>query len=91
MLEAAHAVILASGTLAPTALLQRQLFPGAPVRAFSCGHVVPRERLLALALGQGPSGASLDFRHPQRSQQPVIDDLGRMLVNVCQTVPQVRL
>lgn len=43
MLASAHAVVLASGTLAPIASLQQQLFPHVPperIRHFSCGHVV---------------------------------------------------
>lgn len=52
---AAHALILASGTLAPVSALTAQLFPGVPpadVGRFACGHVVAKERLLALALGR---------------------------------------
>jgi hypothetical protein len=43
VVSSAHAVVLASGTLAPLAALQQQLFPGLPparLRHFSCGHVV---------------------------------------------------
>ena len=43
MLASAHAVVLASGTLAPVASLQQQLFPHVPherMHHFSCGHVV---------------------------------------------------
>jgi hypothetical protein len=43
VLSSAHAVVLASGTLAPTASLRQQLFPGVPscnLHHFSCGHVV---------------------------------------------------
>jgi hypothetical protein len=50
-----HALILASGTLAPVSALTAQLFPGmdpASIGRFVCGHVVPQERLLALALGE---------------------------------------
>lgn len=55
MTAQAHALILASGTLAPVSALAAQLFPGsepAAIGRFACGHVVPRERLLALALGR---------------------------------------
>ncbi len=55
VLAEAHAVVLASGTLSPVASLSQQLFPGlAPDRLshFSCGHVVGKERLLALVVGQ---------------------------------------
>ena len=68
ILESAHAVVLASGTLAPVASLQRQLFPGRRVHSFTCGHIIPRDRLLALALAHSPSGALLDLKHQQRSQ-----------------------
>ena len=60
---AAHALILASGTLAPVSALTAQLFPCLPPAAlghFSCGHVVAKQRLLALALG-GFRMASLEF------------------------------
>ena len=43
VLAPARSMILASGTLAPLASLQQQLFPHVPperMRFFSCGHVV---------------------------------------------------
>ena len=43
VLASAHAVVLASGTLAPVASLQQQLFSHVPperMHHFSCGHVV---------------------------------------------------
>lgn len=55
VVSAAHAVVLASGTLAPVGALSQALFPGpaaaARIRHFSCGHVVSKDRLLALAIG----------------------------------------
>lgn len=50
---------------------------------------VPKDRLLALALGQGPTGAVLDLRHARRGQNGMLDELGRVLINACQAVPQV--
>ncbi|BDA42655.1 ATP-dependent DNA helicase DDX11 [Coccomyxa sp. Obi] len=91
VLASAHAVVLASGTLAPVASLKQQLFPGLPVaqmHEFTCGHVVPKERLLAVALGRGPTGATLDLRHEQRAQPSSMDEVGRLLTNICQAVPQ---
>ena len=56
VVSAAHAVILASGTLSPVEAVSQQLIPGLAaagrLRHFSCGHVVAKERLLALAIGQ---------------------------------------
>lgn len=39
-------------------------------------------RLLALALGSGPSGGRLDFRHEARAAHATLDELGRLLLNV---------
>ena len=50
---------------------------------------VPKERLLALALGRGPTGAALDLRHARRGQAAVLGEMGRLLLNICQAVPQV--
>lgn len=86
VVAAAHAVVLASGTLSPLESVL-QLFPGTPphrVHRFACGHVVPRQQLLALALGGGPSGLPLDFRHASRDGAATLEELGRLLVNVCQ-------
>ncbi|KAK9843489.1 hypothetical protein WJX81_005623 [Elliptochloris bilobata] len=91
VVAAAHAVVLASGTLAPMEALRRALFPAldpAAVRRFSCGHVVPPERLLALALGRGPTGRELDLRAERRAAPATLDELGRLLLNVCQAIPQ---
>lgn len=41
-------------------------------------------RLLALAVGAGPSGAALDFRHASRGSSSTIDELGRLVLNACQ-------
>ena len=50
---------------------------------------MPTERLLALALGQGPTGTPLDLRHERRSAAAAMDELGRLLGNLCRAVPQV--
>jgi chromosome transmission fidelity protein 1 len=42
---------------------------------------------LALALGAGPSGAPLDFRHAGRRCEAAIDELGRLALNACGVVP----
>ncbi len=92
--EQTHSLILASGTLAPLGLLQRQLFPHYPLtqlHTFTCGHVVPASRLLLLPFTSGPSGLALDLKHATRSQPSVMDELGRLMLNVCQAVPQVMI
>ncbi len=52
---------------------------------------VPKERLLAVALGRGPTGAALDLRHVHRGKSAMLDEMGRVLINTCQAVPQVCL
>lgn len=52
---------------------------------------MPKERLLALAVGRGPTGAALDLRHARRGQAPMLDEMARLLLNVCQAVRQVCL
>ncbi|PSC69979.1 putative ATP-dependent RNA helicase DDX11 [Micractinium conductrix] len=89
VVSAAHAVVLASGTLSPLESVLH-LFPGVPphrLHRFACGHVVGQERLLALAVGSGPSRAALDFRHASRGTPTTIDELGRLVLNTCQVVP----
>lgn len=51
---------------------------------------MPKERLLAVALGRGPTGATLDLRHEHRAQPSSMDEIGRLLTNICQAIPQVR-
>eukprot|EP00803_Ostreobium_quekettii_P010949 evm.model.scf_201EXC.1 EVM.evm.TU.scf_201EXC.1 scf_201EXC:9634-13992(-) len=91
VVQQAHAVVLASGTLSPTGLLVNQLFPRAApesIRQFSCGHVIEANRLLVLAAAKGPGGVRLDFRHEQKGSQVMMDEAGRLLLNICTIVPE---
>lgn len=90
VVHAAHAVILASGTLSPIQSVSQLLFPDitpSAIHHFSCGHVVGKERLLALAVGSGPTGKVLDFRHASRAVTETMDELGRFISNICTVVP----
>lgn len=89
VLSQARCVILASGTLSPLGPVL-SLFPDVPdteIHRFSCGHVVGRDRLLALALAQAPTGADLDFRFSKRDAVDVVRGLGQLLCNVVSIVP----
>lgn len=55
--------------------------------ALSCGHVVPRDALLPLAVAKGPSGRALDYSFGSRSAPEMIDELGRLLANACRVAP----
>ena len=87
---AARAVILAGGTLGPPVVLAASLCPGlgpGQLHSHSCGHIVPADHLLAVALARGPSGAALDFTYAGRSQPAAMDELGRVLLNICRCAP----
>lgn len=100
VVESARSVILVGGTLAPFDELVSQLYPDlkveAPIenppeegvlRTFTCGHIIPRENLLPIALPAGPTGVSLDFTHASRSNASIMDELGRIVVNACRVTP----
>ncbi|MPC34406.1 putative ATP-dependent DNA helicase DDX11 [Portunus trituberculatus] len=93
-----RSVVVAGGTMQPISEFKNQLFLSAGgeesrVQYFSCGHVVPAKQLLPVTLPQGPTGQILDFTYHNRtdpkvvSEAGVLDELGRVLVNVCTVVP----
>jgi chromosome transmission fidelity protein 1 len=56
----------------PLAEFRDQLFLSAGGTAerlteFSCGHVIPPENILPIALAAGPSGKQLDFAYQSRT------------------------
>lgn len=66
----AHAVLLAGGTLQPIEETRERLFPWLPtnqLQFFSCSHIVPPESILPVAVSCGPSGQSFDFSYSSRS------------------------
>ena len=78
----AHAVILASGTLAPLNSFASEL--GATfVRTVEANHVVPPENVCAVALASGPTGAALDASYAGTSSPRTLDEFGAALVRVC--------
>ena len=102
VVESARSVILVGGTLAPFDELVSQLYPDLDVttatatakppvqgvlKTFTCGHIIPRENLLPIALPAGPTGVSLDFTHASRSNTSIMDELGRIVVNACRVTP----
>lgn len=92
VLAEARSVIVAGGTMQPVSEFKDQLFHSAGVDPsrlleYSCGHVIPVENLLALSLGSGPSGHDLDFTYQSREGSRLLDELGMLILNVCQVVP----
>ena len=66
---------------------QYQLFVAAGAKSdriltFSCGHVIPPEHVLPIALSRGPSNQELDFSWGQRGK--LLDELYNLVFNVIQ-------
>lgn len=57
------------------------------VSVFTCGHIIPEENILPITISSGPSGKVFDFSYNQRSNTEILDELGRLLINVTNVVP----
>ncbi|XP_064085722.1 ATP-dependent DNA helicase DDX11-like [Macrobrachium nipponense] len=87
-----RSIIVAGGTMHPMSEFRNQLFLSAGadperVREFSCGHVIPGDQIMPVALSNGPTNTVLDFTYQNRGNPKVLDELGRVLVNLCTIVP----
>eukprot|EP01012_Entosiphon_sulcatum_P023723 TRINITY_DN2883_c0_g1_i1.p1 TRINITY_DN2883_c0_g1~~TRINITY_DN2883_c0_g1_i1.p1 ORF type:complete len:657 (-),score=73.87 TRINITY_DN2883_c0_g1_i1:402-2372(-) len=90
VLDEARAVVLAGGTMHPIESLVEDLFPLSfnreRLHIFSCGHVVPKDNLLAVSLSSGPTGAGFDLTYTHRSPQ-AMQELGRLVANIVNVAP----
>ncbi|XP_027218819.2 ATP-dependent DNA helicase DDX11 isoform X1 [Penaeus vannamei] len=87
-----RSVIVAGGTMRPVSEFRNQLFLSAGatperIHEFSCGHVVPGEQIMPIALNEGPTNVTLDFTYQHRKDPKILDELGRVLANICNVVP----
>ena len=100
VVEQARSVILVGGTLAPIDELVTQLCPdlklaqtssendvNRQLMTFTCGHIIPHDNLLPVALPAGPTGTPFDFTHAARSDVKVMDERGRGGVNAARVAP----
>ncbi|XP_021892833.1 ATP-dependent DNA helicase DDX11 isoform X2 [Carica papaya] len=91
IVDQAHAVILAGGTLQPIEETRERLFPWLPsnqVQFFSCGHIIPPDSIMPVAVSQGPSGRCFDFSYSSRNSSTMIEELGRLICNLVTVVPE---
>lgn len=75
IVDQAHAVVLAGGTLQPIEETRERLFPWLlpeKLHFFSCGHIVPPESILPITVSHGPSGMSFDFNYNSRSSPNMV-------------------
>ena len=46
-------------------------------------------QIIPLAVGRGPTNVTFDFTYKSRTTSQQLDELGRLLANVCNVTPQV--
>ncbi|XP_028109836.1 ATP-dependent DNA helicase DDX11 [Camellia sinensis] len=91
IVDQAHAIILAGGTLQPIEETRERLFPWLKpdqLHFFSCSHIVPPESILPIVVSCGPSRQSFDFSYSSRSSPIMIEELGLLLCNLVTVVPE---
>uniref|UniRef100_A0A8C5L055 ATP-dependent DNA helicase DDX11 n=1 Tax=Jaculus jaculus TaxID=51337 RepID=A0A8C5L055_JACJA len=87
-----RAVVIAGGTMQPVSDFRDQLLACAGVEVervveFSCGHVIPPDNILPLIICSGPSNQQLEFTYQKRELPQMMDEVGRILCNLCNVVP----
>ncbi|KAG0454641.1 hypothetical protein HPP92_023623 [Vanilla planifolia] len=91
IMNQAHAIVLAGGTLQPIEETRVRLFPALStdqVHFFTCKHIIPPENILPIAVSCGPSGLNFDFSYNSRSSQEMMEELGRFIANLVAIVPE---
>lgn len=54
---------------------------------FACGHIIPRDNLVAFAAPNGPAGVRWRFTFEHRDDPTLVAALGRALLNLADVVP----
>ena len=57
------------------------------LQTFSCGHIVPKENLIALPVAEGPGGVDFDFTYDKRTSPTMIAALGNCLMHLADVIP----
>jgi chromosome transmission fidelity protein 1 len=57
------------------------------IHRFSCGHVIPKENLMAIVLEKSALGSTLELNFANRNQDQVIDGIGQSLANLLNMIP----
>lgn len=95
LVRSCRSLILVGGTMQPFDALLSQLFTpltglsvSTQIHCVSLPHVVDAQQsVCAVSLGAGPTGVPLDFTFQKRKDANMIEELGRVIVNVVTLVP----
>ncbi|EAA01808.4 AGAP001537-PA [Anopheles gambiae str. PEST] len=89
IVQSCRSVVLAGGTMQPTEELTEQVFRNCRERVTikSYPHVVPKDAVLPIALGRGPTGKDFLFNYNNKHNVEMLDELQSTLLNISQVVP----
>ncbi|KAK9302351.1 hypothetical protein QLX08_005611 [Tetragonisca angustula] len=82
----ARSIILASGTLSPTATFQSELGTSFP-HVLKTSHVIPKEQVYATCIPQGPQKVTLRGTFPTVNSWSFQDEIGRVVLDICESIP----
>ncbi|KAL3858387.1 hypothetical protein ACJMK2_012978 [Sinanodonta woodiana] len=81
-----RSIVLSSGTLSPISSFQSELGVSFPVQ-LEANHVIESDRVWVGAIGQGPTGRSLQAVYKTMESFDFQDELGNLIHKVCMNVP----
>uniref|UniRef100_A0A8D8UY68 DNA 5'-3' helicase n=1 Tax=Cacopsylla melanoneura TaxID=428564 RepID=A0A8D8UY68_9HEMI len=84
--DSARSVILTSGTLAPVDSFQSELGTQFPIK-LEANHVIDKDQVFIGVLGQGPQNIPLTAIYKNTLGYDFQDELGRLVLGVCEIVP----
>jgi chromosome transmission fidelity protein 1 len=92
IVNGARSVLLVGGTLQPFSYVTSSLFYQSrtsikEVQLFSCGHVVDRDNIAAIAVAKGPNGHALEFTHKTRNNKVITDELFYTIYQATRSTP----
>lgn len=59
----------------------------ARLKTFSCGHIIPKDNLIALPVAKGPGGIDFEFTYDKRNSPVMIEALGGCLFQLSDIIP----
>ena len=90
VVQDARSVILAGGTMSPMDDYARHLFSyvkSDQLITWGCGHIIPKENLIAMPVASTADGTVLDFTYGRRNDPQLITALGHSLVELAACIP----
>ncbi|XP_023215127.1 Fanconi anemia group J protein homolog isoform X2 [Centruroides sculpturatus] len=81
-----HSIVVSSGTLSPMMTFQSELEVEFPI-SLEANHIVSKSQIWVGSIGCGPTGTQLKAVYNQTDTFAFQDELGRVVLNICQIVP----